>query len=223
MAKEHHDGKAKVSIFFAQVEGGDGTVQDGLRTLAAALGRVTQPPPVIRQPRALPPGPNKRDEAGQQRTLFDEQESPADEQEQFEDMLPDTEDLADQAVIRQKESRSKKPPTYTLLGDLNLRPTDKPSLKDYFAEKKPGDQMSQVAVFVSYLTRIVGETNVGYDHLYTCFQNVGKRIPLDLPAVVRNAAKKKGWIDQKDSKALRLTTAGENYVEYDLPGTNKDE
>jgi hypothetical protein len=165
MAKEHRDSKAKVSIFFAQVEGGDGTIQDGLRTLAAALGRVTQPPPVIRQIRQLPLDPNKGDEAGQQRTLFDEHEPLADEQEQFEDGLSEAEVLAEQAVTRQKDSRSKKPPTYTVLGNMNLRPADNPSLKDYFSEKKPGDQMSQVAVFVSYLTRTIGETNIGYNHL----------------------------------------------------------
>jgi hypothetical protein len=223
MAKEHRDGKAKVSIFFAQVEGGDGTIQDGLRTLAAALGRVTQPPPVMRQLRALPPAPNKGDEAVQQRTLFDEQEPPTDEQEQFMDEQPDAEDLAAPAVTRQKESRPKKPTSYTLLGDLNLRPADKPSLKDFFAEKKPGDHMAQVAVFLSYLTRTLGVTDVWYNHLYTCFQHVGKKVPLDLPATVRNAAKKRGWIDQSDGKRLRLTTAGENYVDHDLPGTEPGE
>src|SRR5262249_35065946 len=146
-----------------------------------------------------------------------------DEQEQLENGQHDVADLAEQGVTRQKGSRPKKQPTYTLLGNLNLRPADKPSLRDFFAEKKPDDQMAQVAVFVSYLTRTVGETNVGYDHLYTCFRNVEKRVPLDLPKVVSNAARKKGWIDQKETKALRLTTAGENYVDHDLPGTNKGE
>lgn len=223
MAKEHRDGKAKVSIFFAQIEGGDETIQDGLRTLATALSRVTQPPPVIRQVRSLPPSPTNGDKANQQKTFFDEQEPLADEQDQFEDGLAGTEELAEPALTRQRASRPKKPVSFELLGNLNLRPSNKPSLKDYFVEKKPSDQMSQVAVFVSYLTRTLGEVNVGNNHLYTCFQNVGKKIPLDLPSVVRNTAKKKGWIDQKDAKGLRLTTAGENYVDHDLPVIKKGE
>ena len=42
-------------------------------------------------------------------------------------------------------------------------------------------------------------------------------------SATNNAAKKKGWIDQTDTKGLRLTTAGENYVDHDLPGTTKGE
>jgi hypothetical protein len=46
MAKESRDGKAKVRVFFgfAEVEGGDATIQDGLRNFAAAITRVSQQP-----------------------------------------------------------------------------------------------------------------------------------------------------------------------------------
>ncbi len=221
MAKDHRDDKAKVSVFFAQIEGGDGTIQDGLRTLAAALGRVTQQSPLLRQTRPQLPASNKDDGAVRQRRLFDEQDPPDDVQEDDVLELPDVEGLGEQTPTRPKDSRPRKSATYKMLGELDLRQIGKQSLKEYFAEKRPSDQKSQIAVIVPYLTKIAGETNVDYDHLYTCFREVGEKVPLDLRSTVRDASRIKGWIDTSNSKAFRLTTAGENFVNHDLPAVKK--
>jgi len=122
-----------------------------------------------------------------------------------------------EAPRERKPRQQRKPTSYSFVTDLNLRPDNETSLKDFFTQKSPGDQQEQVAVFVYYLARTLELTDIGANHLYTCFNEVGKKVPKNILMVVRNTAIRKGWIDASDSNNLRITTPGENFVGHDLP------
>src|SRR6266496_2338661 len=100
--------------------------------------------------------------------------------------------------------------------DLNLRPKGKKSLKDFLAEKKPKTNEERFAVMIYYLEKTLQEKTIDRDHIYTCFKELGVKFPLQIDAVLRNAARRKGWINTTNSSDLRITTRGENFVEHDL-------
>lgn len=228
MAKEQRDGKAKVRICFgfAEVEGGDATIQDGLRTFAAAMSRVSQQPAQVRVVKALPaagkPSANGNGTA-ERPSLFDEVD-PSTDQEVVDDaeLIPEGEFEPVEENREKKPRQPRKGVTYSFVPDLNLKPAGKPKLKDFYAEKKPKDQQEETAVFVYYLKRTLGVTGVGVNHLFQCFKEVEKRVPKDILLVTRNAAYRKGWINVSNSNDLGITTQGENFVEHDLPRATSD-
>jgi hypothetical protein len=219
MAKDHREQKpAKVRIFFgfAEVEGGDHTVQEGVRSIAAAVVRAVQPNQFPARPvKSLPAAPPTGDGKAEEATLFD-QEEPVDGS-LVEDVDPTVGGATATNATERAPRPPKKAPTYTHVKDLNLRPADKQSLRDFFAEKKPGDLQEQATVFIFYLQKILGITGIGANHLYDCFQDVSKRVPKDILQVARNTSSRKGWIDTSDADNLRVLPKGENLVNHDLP------
>jgi hypothetical protein len=219
MAKEQREGKARVRLFYAEVEGGDGAIQDGLRSLATALVRAVQPPAVsVREVKSLPPpARNGKGDTVTQPMLFDQeaQGSEQDNESDEEGFIGGNQLIPENA--RPRESRQKKPASYNFVTDLNLQPEDKPHLREFFKEKNPRDQQEQVAVFLYYLGQMLGLTGINANHLYTCFRDVEKRVPKEILQIVRNTAARKGWVDATDPKNLRITTPGQNFVAHDLP------
>lgn len=104
-----------------------------------------------------------------------------------------------------------------VLGDLNLKPDGKKSLKDFCGEKKPATNEERFAVIIYYLQNTLGLTGITRDHVHTGFKDIGAKSPLDIDAGLRMAASRKGWLDTSNSGDIRVTVAGENLVEHDLP------
>src|SRR5262245_13723839 len=123
MAKETRQSNAKVRIFYAEVEGADHTIQDGLRTLGSALVRACQPQPLPRIVKALPAAPakGKPDEA----SLFDHPGEAADQSgdDEVEAPFDNGQELSIQPT--RKEARERKLPTYSVVKNLDLRPNGK--------------------------------------------------------------------------------------------------
>ena len=198
MAKK--DGKGRIRVFFAEIEGDDDTIQDGLRALTGAVSKTFQPKVVLL--------PNPTGDSDQPSV------------EMIEDIVEDAVDESDiiEPVKRKKAGNGKsKPPKLSLVSDLDLRPDGKSDLRTFYSEKNPKTQHEQVAVIVYYLKRILEEPAISADHVYTCLKDVDKKVPARLPTVIRNCASQRGWVDSSKSKDLKITTNGENYVEHDLP------
>ncbi|HSI34758.1 MAG: hypothetical protein ACAI43_13040 [Phycisphaerae bacterium] len=217
MAKEApRQNNSKVRIFFAEIEGGDQMIADGIRNLGAALVRATQPQLPPRVVRALPATPSANGKPDD-KSLFDAVE-PVVEQDGEEEVLDDLEvEQPTSGTTDKKPPRNRKPPSYSFIPDLNLRPSDKAPLRTFFAEKKPTSQQDQMAVIVYYLTQVLGVSNVGANHIYQSLKEVEQKVPKNIIQIVRNTAERRGWIDVSDTNNLRVTTQGENYVEHDLP------
>jgi hypothetical protein len=116
--------------------------------------------------------------------------------------------------------KSKAQPTkarLSIMKDLNLRPSNKKSFKDFAEEKKPtsNDMKSTVAVF--YLRRYTGIQKISINHIYTCYKECKWRIPSDMANSIRQTSSRHGWIDPSDLDDIQLSTLGENLVEHDLP------
>lgn len=209
MQEQPSDGEMTVVVF--KLKGSNSTMQEGLRTIAASLKGIAAPTvvmPALPAPRLNGHAPAS---SPQQPALFDLDESDVETVDSESNELP----VPDQTANGSKPKR--KPPTLQLVKDLDLRPENKTSLRDFYAEKQPKTQHEQMAVFVYYLCNILEMNGVTPNHVFTCFDNVGKRPPNDLPQILRNCARKEGWIDTKDSSAIKIETMGVNMVKHDLP------
>lgn len=120
---------------------------------------------------------------------------------------------AGKASLRPKRGKT----TPTIVSDLNLRPKGKESLKDFMAKKSPKDNQEALAAIVYYLQKILSLKNIGQNHVYTGFKDIGKRTPSNLQVALSLTSTRKGWINTRDMSDLKMTVPGENFVEHDLP------
>lgn len=126
-------------------------------------------------------------------------------------------------TVKPKVKAGTRKETYSLVKDLNLRGDDKGvgSLKDFYAKKRPSSAMEMTTVFVYYLCSVLKINNVGLDHVYTCYKEVGQKVPAALRQNLLDTAHRKGTIDTSSLDNVTLTTRGENMVELDLPPKEK--
>jgi len=103
-----------------------------------------------------------------------------------------------------------------IVKSLGLRPRARLSQRLCY-KKEAADSVGAYCRLRLLLKRILNESSVGFSHVFTCFKDVGERVPDDLPQTCRNAASQKGWIDTATQDDLNITTRGENLVDHDLP------
>lgn len=119
------------------------------------------------------------------------------------------------------KTASKSKDNLTLLKELNLRPTGKKSFKDFFDEKKPSSAGEFNTVAVYYLSEMLSLPNITPNHIYTCYKEVSKRPPEAFAQSLRDTASKHGYIDTSDSNNIKVPLRGKNFIEHDLPKTQK--
>lgn len=112
----------------------------------------------------------------------------------------------------------KRKESYQIVKDLDLSGRDgKESLKSFYAKKAPETALERNTVFTYYLQKISGMKGVNANHLFTCYKDVGEKIPSALRQSIIDTSFKKGWIDTKSMDDITLTTHGETLVEHELP------
>jgi len=206
------DDKARVRVFFGEIEGDNDSIKEGLKSIAIAVGRTFAPNEirVIKQLRNAERDDNNTD-AGDEQLVGD--------------VLSEGDELAASgSESRSRPSKSKKPPTYKTVGDLNLLPDDKQSLEAFFNEKKPKAQNEEFVVILFYLTHVLGLTGITPNHIYTGFNEVKRPVP-HIQKMASTISARKGYVDATDFNDLKLTTPGENFVKHKLPrsGASADE
>ena len=105
----------------------------------------------------------------------------------------------------------------TSVRDLDLAPDGKPSLKDFVAEKRPKTNHDRNALSVYYLSEILGIDAVTVDHVFTCYKDMRWREPVDLANNLSLTANRKRFIDTANRDDIKITPAGRNHIEHDLP------
>jgi hypothetical protein len=121
--------------------------------------------------------------------------------------------VKDVPVAKKKAALSKMP---TFNKNLNLfKEGNKPNLKDFMVGYNASSNLSQNLLFVYYLKEIKGLKTVGVDDIYTCYKNMGLKIP-SVKQSLLNTAFQKGWLDTQSLGDLKITIAGENAVSHEL-------
>ena len=117
--------------------------------------------------------------------------------------------------------RNRKKPTLRAK-DINLHPEGTQSLRDFAAQKAPAGSHEMHAVAVYYLQEVLGLDAIDVGHVLAAFNECGWRIPANPDNAVSKTASMKKWLDTSDRKAIRLTFAGRNLVQHDLPRSAKN-
>lgn len=200
MAK--NSGRGRIRVFFAEVEGDDETIQEGLQAINVAANKIFQSSPT-KIVKVLPASATSLNED----ELLEEIDTEDEEEE---------EDISVSTNSKQKKN-SYKPPTMTIVKDLNLQPEGEPSFRDFHSQKNPKTQEEAITVAVYYLKRVLELDKITPDHVFTCFKDVGLRTPKNMPQRIRETATRKGWVDTSERSNIKITNHGENLVEHDLP------
>jgi hypothetical protein len=109
------------------------------------------------------------------------------------------------------------------LRDLDLTPSGKVSFIDFVNEKQPKTNHDRNVVSVYYFDRVLEVGAVTDDHVYTCYRDMGWRLPSpNLNNGLSLTSSRKRFIDTSDNKNITLTSKGLNYVEHDLPPKKKE-
>lgn len=109
---------------------------------------------------------------------------------------------------------------YEIVKDLILTAEEnKPSLKEFHSQKKPKSNYEHNAVFCYYLLKLKETKPIGINHIYTCYKEVGRRVPNLVVSLSETSGK--GWLDTSNMNEIMVTPRGENYVEHDLPEVKK--
>lgn len=105
--------------------------------------------------------------------------------------------------------------SYSLVTSLNLSPNGKESLKDFLNKRNIKSAMELNALFVYYLEKVIGCSEITPDHVYTCYKTVNKRYPSKLRQSLADTKRLKVWIDTSDMGNLKIAPNGENFIEHD--------
>jgi hypothetical protein len=105
--------------------------------------------------------------------------------------------------------------TYSLIPSLNLVSNGNENLKDFYNKYNSKNNFDKNIVILYYLKRVMGEENVGINHLYTCYKHISQKIP-NINQSLNDTKSRKGWIDITDKEDLKVTVAGENYIEHEI-------
>ena len=106
--------------------------------------------------------------------------------------------------------------SYSIVGSLNLYPLDKESLKSFIGQFNVSNGFQYNLLFVYYLQKVIDVTNINANFIYTCYKDIGAKIPNNLYQNLVDTKNKKGWIDTSDMNNITVTISGENCVEQDL-------
>ncbi len=202
--------KAKIRVFFAEVEGNNESVQEALKTMLSAMSRPVR---VISGQKAN----------GSATVLLPEVDvEEAEEAIDQVDVEPPGEESASPSVRKPRGTGKKidRNAGLTLVPDLNFRPSGKQTLKEFVDGKSPKNDLEAALATVYYMQHSMALPKIGPAHVVTAFKEAGKAIPVDVRQTIRNVKKTKIWLNFSDIEDVRTTTQGDNFVEHEMGKVN---
>jgi hypothetical protein len=198
----------RVVDFSVENMAGD-SVTEGLHSIANALaGRTLSRGGASNQKRAL-------GASGAQAEVEDEVETPELEQQQEEDLEPESEDSSEGSTPKQKRA-PRVPKAPKLLNTPNLTEA-KVSLEAFMKQKAPTDMMDKYAVVSVWYKEQFQITEININRIFSAFSLLGQvsHLPTDLKKPLENMtySKTKKWFDKaKGAGDYSINWVGESEV-----------
>lgn len=110
-------------------------------------------------------------------------------------------------------------PTPTIVRDLDLSGGGKcERLKEFFAQFEAKTNFERNLIFVYYLQHKVGMTGINVDHVFSCYRDVpGVKAPEALRQSLLDTSNRRGWLDTSNTEDIKVSIAGVNFLEHDMP------
>lgn len=209
MARRYNDpalgaDRAKVRVFYTEVEGNNASVQEALKTMVSAMSRPVR---VITDQK-----PNGGAALLTQQASVEEVIDQGDEIEPVAEECTPPNDRKPRGAGKKVDRNA----GINLVPDLDFRPKGKQSFKEFIGEKKPKNDVEWALANVYYMQHIMGLSKIGPAHVKTAFKEANISIPVDLKQTIRNLRKSKVWLNFTDIEDVRTTTQGENHIEHEM-------
>jgi len=135
--------------------------------------------------------------------------------------VPDNEAIQNEASKINKDTRNvitavKANPPYSIVPSLNLKPADKKSLADFMSQFSANKSFEYNLLFVYYMEKILGEQNIGVNHIYTCYKDLNLKTSKNIYQNLLVTRKQTDWISTKKMNDLKVTQKGESMVENEM-------
>jgi hypothetical protein len=162
--------KAKIRVFFAEVEGNNESVQEALKTMLSAMSRPVR---VISEHKA-----NGNAAVLLQHADADVAEEPSDQDEEID---PSSQESAPPNARKARGTGKKvyRNAGLKLVPDLNFRINGNPTLKAFVDEKSPKNDLEAALALVYYMQHVMELAKIGPPHVMTAFKEVGKPFPAE--------------------------------------------
>ena len=95
-------------------------------------------------------------------------------------------------------------------------------LKDFYNSYKLASNMERNLVFVYYLQHTLAIENITLDHVFTCYRDVGVKVPAALQQSLWDTTNRKGWLDTSSSENITVTVPGMNYLKHDMAASGTE-
>lgn len=102
-----------------------------------------------------------------------------------------------------------------LVKDLDLSGTAAGRLKDFNAKYAAKTNYERNLIFAYFMQEKMGLTSITDDHIFTCYRDIGLKIPKALRQSLLDTAGDRGWI-VADAENITVTVHGMNHLEHDL-------
>jgi hypothetical protein len=116
----------------------------------------------------------------------------------------------------QKSNGKSSSQKFSIIKELNLRPTDKIDLIKYMEGFEIKSNADRIIVIVNYLKEILSVDQVTIDHLYTAFFELKCKIPTSFYQVVINTKSRDHLLDFEKVDNINLSVQGMNRVRLDI-------
>jgi hypothetical protein len=114
------------------------------------------------------------------------------------------------------KSRKKGRDSQVIVKDLDLSKGKNGRLKTFYEKYDLKTNYERNLVFVYYMQFELELDGITDNHVFTCYRDVGAKLPKALRQSLIDAASQKGWLDTSDMDNIRVVTPGVNFLEHDL-------
>lgn len=134
-------------------------------------------------------------------------------------------ELAEKPKKAKKKKKARKKPTRKPTVTVAPIPLDlkqngeKPALRAFFEKKgRPKTYTEKITIFAYYSKKYLNTKKIEAGHVVSCCKEIRSKVPRNISQMFYNIQQHKGWLDVGEKgEYATITTAGENFVEYDLP------
>lgn len=118
-----------------------------------------------------------------------------------------------------KDKKIKKSTTSTgkslkRLTDIDFHPSGKDSLDKFCKGFSVKNDNERNLLFVYYLSETLKITAINNSHIYTCYDELGLKIPENMQSSISNTKTRTGWIETNNNSNITVTTKGRNKIKF---------
>lgn len=101
--------------------------------------------------------------------------------------------------------------------DVNFRPADGISLRDFVDKKEPASNFQRNLAIVYYFEEHLAQQAITVPHVLAGYRECDWKPPTDPENSLSKTASQYGWLVTSNREAITTTHAGRSFVEYEMP------